>query len=50
MDAVTKSEDGAPSVCGCGPTLSNLCRKFRVKLKRVIVFKAQETTLDGFFV
>ena len=50
MDAATKLESGAPMMGGCGPELSNLCRKFRVELRRIMILEAQQTTLDDFFV
>ena len=49
MDAAVKLEGGAPTVGGCGPELSNLCRKFRIELRRVMMLKAQQMTLDDFF-
>ena len=50
MDAATKLENGALSAGGCDPELPNLCRKFRVELRRIIVLEAQQTTLDNYFV
>ena len=50
MDAAMKLENGAPTVGGCGPQLSNLCRKFRIDLRRAMVLEAQQTTLDNYFV
>ena len=49
MDAAMKLETGAPTVGGCGPELSNLCRKFRFELRKVMMLEAQQTTLDDFF-
>ena len=50
MDAATRLESGAPMVGGRGPELSNLCHKFRVELRRIMILEAQQTTLDDFFV
>jgi hypothetical protein len=50
MDAATKLEKGALTVGGCGPELSNLCRKFRVELRKTILLEAQQTTLNSYFV
>ena len=49
MVAAMKLENGAPTVGGCGPELSNLCRKFRVELRKAMILEAQQTTLDDFF-
>jgi len=37
MDAATKLENGAPTIGAYGPELSKLCRKFRVKLRKVML-------------
>lgn len=49
MDAAMKLESGAPMVGGCGPELSNLCRKFRVEVRRMMMLEARQTTLEDFF-
>ena len=50
MDAAMKLERGAPSVGGSSPDLSNLCRKFRLEVQRIMVLEAKQTTLDSFFI
>jgi hypothetical protein len=50
MDAATKLENGALTIGGCGPELSNLCCKFRIELRRMMLLEAQQTTLDSYFV
>ena len=50
MDVATKLEKGAPAVGSCCSELLKLCRKVRVELRWVINLKAQQTTLDEYFI
>ena len=50
MEAAAKLEIGALTAGGCGPELSDLCRKFRIELGRLTILEMRQTTLDSFFV